>query len=159
MSTETTMEELAEQFLERCRKGETLNIEAFAAQYPEHAGELKKILPLMMDMEKIGTVQARSEPARTNLPDSDYRLVRKLGSGGMGVVFEAVQVSLNRPVAVKLLNSSLLTNADQRSLFENEAKVIAMLHHPNIVKIYSAGCSEERCYYAMELIDGKGLDH
>ena len=159
MSTETTMEELAEQFLERCRNGETLSIEAFAEQYPEHAGELKKILPLMMDMEKIGTVQAQSEPARTNLPDSDYRLVRKLGSGGMGVVFEAVQVSLNRPVAVKLLNSSLLTNAEQRSLFENEAKVIAMLHHPNIVKIYSAGCSEERCYYAMELIDGKGLDH
>ena len=159
MSTETTMEELAEQFLERCRNGETLNIEAFAEQYPEHAGELKKILPLMLDMEKIGSSPEQGEPQRTNLPDLDYRLVRKIGRGGMGVVFEAVQVSLNRPVAVKLLNSSLLTNDEQRAQFENEAKVIAMLHHPNIVKIYSAGCSEERCYYAMELIDGKGLEH
>ena len=162
MSDGHSVEEIAAEFLERRQAGEDLHTEAFLAEHPEHAEELRGLLALMLDMEKISPDQTRKsappQPERTNLPDSDYRLVRKIGSGGMGVVFEAVQVSLNRRVAVKLLNSSLLTDDDQRALFENEAKVIAMLHHPNIVKIYSAGCSEERCYYAMELIDGKGLD-
>ena len=155
-------EELAAEFLERRQAGEDLKTEDFLAEHPEYADELRELLPLMLDMEKIGHDRTEKispqQPERTNLPDSDYRLVRKIGSGGMGVVFEAVQVSLNRPVAVKLLNSSLLTNDDQRAQFENEAKVIAMLHHPGIIKIYGAGCSAERCYYAMELIDGKGLD-
>ena len=162
MSNGHSVEEIASEFLERRQAGEDLKTEDFLAEHPEHADELRGLLDLMLDMEKISPDQTRKsappQPERTNLPDSDYRLVRKIGSGGMGVVFESIQVSLNRRVAVKLLNSSLLTNDNQRALFENEAKVIAMLHHPNIVKIYSAGCSEERCYYAMELIDGKGLD-
>ncbi len=162
MSNEHSVEVLAAEFLERRQAGEDLKTEDFLAEHPEHADELRDLLALMLDMEKISPNQTQisspPQPERTNLPDSDYRLIRKIGSGGMGVVFEAIQVSLNRRVAVKLLNSSLLTNDDQRAQFENEAKVIAMLHHPNIVKIYSAGCSEERCYYAMELINGKGLD-
>jgi serine/threonine protein kinase len=164
MSENLTPEELAARFLERREAGEELTEEEFIAEYPEHAGELRDLLELMRDMDRFNpdrTMKIAPEgpgAARTNLPDSDYRLVRKLGSGGMGVVFEAVQLSLNRRVAVKLLNSSLLTSPEQRTQFENEARVIAMLHHPNIVKIYSAGCSEERCYYAMELVDGKGLD-
>ena len=164
MNVHFSLEELAEQFLERRQNGELLEAEDFAAAHPEYAEQLRQILPLMLDMEKIRpdhSLKINSSPVlptRTNLPDSDYRLLRKLGSGGMGTVFEAIQISLNRKVAVKLLNSSLLSNAEQREQFENEAKVIAMLHHPNIVKIYSAGCSEERCYYAMELIEGKGLD-
>ena len=163
MSENLSVEEIAAQFLERRDAGETLDTEEFIAAYPEHADELRDLLELMLEMEKVQPDQTQKtpppEPERVNLPDLDYRLVRKLGSGGMGVVFEAIQVSLNRKVAVKLLNSTLLTNAEQRAQFENEARLIAMLHHPNIVKIYSAGCSEERCYYAMELIDGKGLDH
>ncbi|MBO4303830.1 MAG: protein kinase, partial [Lentisphaeria bacterium] len=164
MSENLSVEEIAAQFLERRDAGETLDTEEFIAAYPEYADELRDLLGLMADMDRVKPdrtqkmTPADSAPARTNLPDSDYRLVRKLGSGGMGVVFEAVQVSLNRKVAVKLLDSSLLPSAEQRTQFENEAKVIAMLHHPNIVKIYSAGCSEERCYYAMELVEGKGLD-
>ena len=150
MSTDTTMEELAAEFLERRQSGEALEMETFISDHPEYAEDLRKILPLMLDMEQLKPASFQTQasspdrPERTNLPDSDYRLVRKIGSGGMGVVFESIQVSLNRKVAVKLLNSSLLTNAEQRTQFENEAKVIAMLHHPNIVKIYSAGCSEER---------------
>ena len=164
MSDETSLEEIAAEFLERREAGAPLTPEAFLAEHPEHADELRGLLELMLDMDKIGTAKTQiippesTAPERPNLPDSDYRLIRKLGGGGMGVVFEAVQVSLNRKVAVKLLNASLLTSAEQRTGFENEARVIAMLHHPNIVKIYSAGCSEERCYYAMELIEGRGLD-
>ena len=163
MSEGRSVEEIAAEFVERRQAGETPDVEAFLAEHPEHAEELRGIVELMEEMEKFDpdkTMQlAPEETARINLPDPDYKLVRELGVGGMGVVFEAVQVSLNRRVAVKLLNSSLLTSAGQREQFENEAKVIAMLHHPNIVKIYSAGCSEERCYYAMELVEGKSLEH
>ena len=164
MSDAPSLEEIAAEFLERREAGEPLTPGAFLAEHPEHAEELRGLLELMLDMDRLGTAKTRiippeeTGPERPNLPDSDYRLIRKIGGGGMGVVFEAVQLSLNRKVAVKLLNSSLLTSAEQRTGFENEAKVIAMLHHPNIVKIYSAGCNEERCYYAMELIEGKGLD-
>ena len=164
MSEGPTPEEIVADYLERREAGEELTPEALVAEHPEHADELRGLLELMHDMDGFDperTVALSSEgagSARTNLPDSDYRLVRELGSGGMGVVFEAIQLSLNRRVAVKLLNSSLLTSPEQRTQFENEARVIAMLHHPNIVKIYSAGCSEERCYYAMELIDGKPLE-
>jgi len=163
MSEGRSVEEIAAEFVERRQAGEDLDVEAFLAEHPEHADELRGIIELMTEMEKFDpdkTMQlAPGEAARINLPDPDYKLVRELGVGGMGVVFEAVQVSLNRRVAVKLLNSSLLTSAEQREQFENEAKVIARLHHPNIVKIYSAGCSEERCYYAMELVEGKSLEH
>jgi len=164
MSTDTTMEELAAEFLERRQSGEALEMETFISDHPNYAEDLRKILPLMLDMEQLKPTSFQTPtsspvpPEWTNLPDSDYRLVRKIGSGGMGAVFEAIQISLNRKVAVKLLNSSLLTSAEQRIQFENEAKMIAMLHHPNIVKIYSAGCSEERCFYAMELIEGTGLE-
>ena len=165
MSEELSLEEIAAQFVERREAGEALTAEDFVAEHPEYADELRDLLALMGEMENVGVDRtvpiasgSASAPLRTNLPDSDYRLLRELGRGGMGVVFEALQVSLNRKVAVKLLNSSLLTSPEQRTQFENEARVIAMLHHPNIIKIYSAGCSEERCYYAMELVDGKGLD-
>lgn len=93
-----------------------------------------------------------------DLEGDDYRLIRRLGSGGMGVVFEALQLSLNRKVAVKLLSPLLLQDAAQRIQFEHEAHVIARLHHPNIVRIFSAACRPGCCYYAMELIEGKSLD-
>lgn len=162
MNEEISLEDLIELFLDRCRAGSTPDAASFAAEHPEHSAELLKILPLLLEMEGLGhekTQKISPQPSQApNLPDSDYRLLRKIGSGGMGVVFEALQISLNRRVAVKLLSSSLLADALQRERFENEARVIAMLHHPNIVKILSAGCSPERCYYAMELIEGKGLD-
>lgn len=93
-----------------------------------------------------------------DLEGDDYRLIRRLGSGGMGMVFEALQLSLNRKVALKLLSPLLLQDAAQRIQFEHEAHVIARLHHPNIVRIFSAACRPGCCYYAMELIEGKSLD-
>ena len=157
MNEEMPIEELAEQFLERRRKGEALDAHAFVAEHPQYADELEGILQLMMDMEQLAPAQSKETTSLPELPDADYKLVRRLGRGGMGEVFEAIQLSLNRKVAVKVLDFHLLANSEQRTQFENEAKVIAMLHHPNIVKIHSAGCSEKCCYYTMELIDGNGL--
>lgn len=93
------------------------------------------------------------------LEDTDFQLLREIGRGGMGVVYEANQRSLNRKVAVKLLSRRLLAEVRLRKQFEQESRVIAMLHHPNIVQIFSAGSEADFCYYAMELIDGRGLNH
>ena len=162
MSENTAFEDLVEQFLERCRLGDTPDIQVYAAQYPEHAEHLKELLPLLLQMEACAGEKVRqNHPGATDLPElngTDYQLLRKIGSGGMGVVFEARQISLNRNVAVKILATTLLADSALRKMLENEAQVIAMLHHPNIVKIFSADCKSERCFYSMELIHGKGLD-
>ncbi len=156
MSVNPSFEDLVEQFLDRCRLGDAPEIDSFAELHPEHAARLRELLPLLLEMEGCSAGKAQDTPP--DLSGTDYRLLRKIGSGGMGVVFEALQISLNRKVAVKLLASSLMTDTAQRELFENEARVIAMLHHPHIVKVLSAGSGPKHCYYAMELIDGKGLD-
>ena len=162
MKDSLSIEELVEQFLEREQAGEILDIDAFAAEHPDCADELRNLLILMRDMERLKpnsqTNYMQTIDERIDFPDSSFKLIRELGHGGMGTVFEAVQIALDRHVALKVLNFSLSANAEQRAQFENEAKVIAMLHHPNIVKIYSAGCDEKHCYYAMELIDGQGLN-
>src|SRR3979409_155946 len=89
----------------------------------------------------------------------DFEIARELGRGGMGVVYEARQVSLNRKVALKVLSGGLgLTDAAVQR-FRREAEAAAKLHHTNIVPVYATG-EENGChFYAMELIDGPSLDH
>ena len=157
-----TFEELVDLYLDRCHLGDAPDIAVFAAEHPEHAAELLETLPLLNDLETIGDA-ARGRPVAPaaelpELPGSDFRLLRKIGGGGMGVVFEARQLSLDRRVAVKLLASSLVSNAARRAQFEREARLVATLRHPGIVKVIAAGQSAGTCYYAMELVDGERLD-
>jgi tetratricopeptide (TPR) repeat protein len=87
----------------------------------------------------------------------DFEIVRELGRGGMGVVYEARQVSLNRRVALKVLSAGLTSRAVVR--FRREAETAAKLHHTNIVPVYATGDDSGLHFYAMELIDGPSLDH
>ncbi len=164
MNDDATFEDLVESYLEMFRGGTAPEIGDFAHLHPEYADRLADLLPLMVKMEDCAadTRRGHAVSGGGEFPDlsrSDYRLIRKIGAGGMGEVFEATQISLDRKVAVKVLSPSLTSDPAQREQFENEARVIAMLHHPNIVKIYNAGVSADRCYYAMELINGTGLNH
>src|SRR5271155_87276 len=88
----------------------------------------------------------------------DFEVLRELGRGGMGVVFEARQVSLNRKIALKVLAGSLGLTSKAVIRFKREAEAAAKLHHTNIVPIYSTGEQDGTHYYAMELIEGPGLD-
>src|SRR5205823_5970144 len=87
----------------------------------------------------------------------DYRIVRELGRGGMGIVYEAVQISLGRRVALKVLPFAATLDPRQLQRFHNEARAAALLHHPNIVPVFGVG--EERAvhFYAMQLIEGQSL--
>jgi Protein kinase domain len=88
----------------------------------------------------------------------DFEIVRELGRGGMGVVFEARQISLNRQVALKVLASTLGLTARAVERFQREAEAAAKLHHTNIVPVYATGEQDGAHFYAMELIAGPSLD-
>jgi hypothetical protein len=97
------------------------------------------------------------EPANRRL--GDFQVVRELGRGGMGVVFEARQLSLNRKVALKVLYAGLGVTSTSVARFHREAEAAARLHHSNIVPVYATGEHDGTHFYAMELIDGPSLDH
>ena len=124
--------------------------------------EHPNLLPLLEDLGNISEEEFEDDEIIFDsfIPDdSDFRIIKKIGNGGMGLVFEGIQISLNRKVAIKVLASSLLKDEEQRIQFEQEAKLIAQLHHPNIVKVLSAQCSEQFCFYAMEYIDARTLTY
>ena len=88
----------------------------------------------------------------------EYRIVRELGRGGMGIVYEAFQESLGRHVALKVIPRQGLLEGKRRRRFQREAMAVAQLHHTNIVPIFAAGEHDGLPYYAMQYIRGSGLD-
>ena len=87
----------------------------------------------------------------------DFRILREVGRGGMGVVYEAYQVSLARRVALKVLPLGVFASESQRRRFEYEARAAATLEHPHIVPVFSIGCDQSIHYYAMQFIGGPSL--
>ncbi|HEV3080119.1 MAG TPA: serine/threonine-protein kinase [Gemmataceae bacterium] len=87
----------------------------------------------------------------------EFRLLREIGRGGMGVVYEAYQTSLNRRIALKVLPFASAFDPKQLKRFENEAQAAAQLHHTNIVPVFAVGHERGVHYYAMQLIDGQSL--
>jgi WD40 repeat protein/serine/threonine protein kinase len=161
-SDDATLEAIADEFLARVQKGEQPSIDQYAARYPRLAVELRRALRALSAMESLRVgVDADSstlQPA-PGVPQSigDYRILRQIGRGGMGVVYEAVQVSLGRHVALKVMPHYA---ADERSRvrFEREARAAAQLHHTNIVPVFGIGQDGDKAYFAMQLISGQGLD-
>jgi hypothetical protein len=88
----------------------------------------------------------------------DYELLTVLGEGGMGIVYKARQLSLDRPVAVKMIRASRFPSADDVRRFQNEAEAVARLDHPNIVPVFEVGQYEDQHYFSMKLITGESLD-
>ena len=88
----------------------------------------------------------------------DYELQKVLGGGGMGVVYKARQLSLNRPVALKMIKAARFASADELRRFQNEAEAVARLDHPNIVPIFEVGQFQDQHYFSMRLIAGESLD-
>ena len=160
------VDDLAEEFACQWRAGERPTIEEYAARFPPLAEDIRAVLGAVALMEQLKprredevTANDRRVPPEPP-PDrvGEYRIVREIGRGGMGVVYEADQEALGRRVAIKVLPSHLLADDKLRSRFRREAQAAARLHHTNIVPVFAVGESEGRCYYAMQLIDGRGLD-
>jgi serine/threonine protein kinase/WD40 repeat protein len=118
----------------------------------------------MVEIEQVREVH-REAAALGGAPPSpalrqlgDLRILREVGKGGMGVVYEAEQVSLGRHVALKVLPKSMLLDVKAKRRFEREAKAAARLHHTNIVPVFGVGEQEGLPYYVMQFIEGLGLD-
>src|SRR5207253_1255433 len=90
-------------------------------------------------------------------PLGDFQIIREIGRGGMGIVYEALQLSLGRRVALKVLPFAATFDAKHLQRFQNEARAAAQLHHTNIVPVYGVGCERGVHYYAMQLIEGQSL--
>ena len=164
---EPTAEELAEErvaalveeFLEGMRTGKGLTAKRFIEAHPEDAEALKELLPALADVESLSRATAPTAAAMSSFPETlgGYRLLERIGAGGMGTVFRAMQEALNREVAVKILSPAWNADAQHCAAFENESRVIAQLRHTNIVEIFGAGQEGDYRYYVMSLVDGKGI--
>jgi formylglycine-generating enzyme required for sulfatase activity/serine/threonine protein kinase len=155
--------QIADEFVEAFRQGQHPSVEEFAQRYPEHADEIRDMLPALMLMEQAKTADdspGQQRPAST--PPlrqlGDYQILREVGRGGMGVVYEARQLSLGRHVAIKVLASHALLDPRQLGRFQREARAAAKLHHTNIVPVFGVGEQDGLHYYVMQLIAGLGLD-
>jgi WD40 repeat protein/serine/threonine protein kinase len=160
---------LGEEFVERFRRGERPRIGEYTDKYPDYAAEIEEVFPALAMMEDLAPERTEDPaPAPAASPASlgsltvqrlgDYRIIREVGRGGMGIVYEAEQVSLGRHVALKVLPRELLDNPKQRSRFEREAKAAARLHHTNIVPVFGVGENNGLIYYVMQFIQGLALD-
>ncbi len=136
------------------------SLSEYLTRYPQWADELRELLPAAAFMEQLrrhkqGAAAALGRETIERL--GDYRIVRELGRGGMGIVYEAVQESLGRHVALKVLPRHSLLDPKKLARFQREAQAAAGLHHSNIVPVFGVGEDDGLHYYVMQLIPGQGL--
>src|SRR5262245_59030460 len=127
---------------------------AFIARHPDIAPALAECLAGLDLVHTAGPKLRDPTPALAPAAEpptalGDFRIVRELGRGGMGVVYEAVQLSLGRRVALKVLPFAAALDSRQLQRFKNEAQAAAHLHHPNIVPVYAVGVDRGVHFYAM----------
>ena len=162
-----TIDEIVEEFLARVRGGHQPTVDEYASRFPGLADELAEILPAVAAMERLGS-QEKASRQMARLAGAaegtgverlgDFRIIREIGRGGMGVVYEAEQESLGRHVAVKVISAELAASPADRERFQREAEAAARLYHTNIVPVFGVGRHGELPYYVMQLVDGVGLD-
>ncbi len=156
-------DELAEEFAKRFRRGERPHLEEYVDRLPAMADEIREMFPALVEVE-LAEANARADllgkpPPVPQLREiGDYRIVREIGRGGMGVVYEAEQISLGRRVALKVLPRQVSSDRMVRERFRREARAAGRLHHTNIVPVYEVGQDGEVRFYAMQFIQGQGLD-
>src|SRR5262249_19607633 len=141
---ENPVETLAAEFAERRRRGEQPSIDEYVARHPELADEIRAFFPALALVEELkpgsddatgsfaGATRGAGAPAEGL---GDFRILREIGRGGMGVVYEAEQESLGRRVALKVLGTPNLLDPQKLRRFHREARAAANLHHTHIVPV------------------------
>ncbi|MEX2091300.1 MAG: serine/threonine-protein kinase [Pirellulales bacterium] len=170
--SDTTIDSLPEEAQDRLARildyylvamelGSPIDPEELLARHPEDAVQLRGYLSGLelfhaaaVAPQPISLVSGKLGPEQTI---GDFRLIQEIGRGGMGVVYEAEQVSLRRRVALKILPFTAGHDEKQISRFKNEAQAAAQIKHPNIVPVFAVGEQNGVHYYAMQLVEGQSL--
>jgi serine/threonine protein kinase len=163
-SPQEPVEAVISRFLDELRAGRSPSIDAYARRHAPVADQLRELLPLVAAMEQWKAIQEPS-PGPAAVPEEfaierlgRCRVLREIGRGGMGIVYEAEQEPFRRHVAVKVLPWKLPASSQWRERFEREARTAANLHHPHIVPVFEFGDQDGWCYYVMHLVEGIGID-
>lgn len=154
-----------DEYMSALESGQKIDRRAFLTQHPAVAAALEECLEGMEILEEanssgLGNASRKGRGGPNPLPMSslgDFQIIREIGRGGMGVVYEAEQLSLGRRIALKVLPFAMTLDRKQLQRFKNEARAAAQLHHQHIVPVYSVGEERGVHYYAMQFIEGKSL--
>jgi WD40 repeat protein/tetratricopeptide (TPR) repeat protein len=156
------LDQLAEEFADRFRRGERPSLKEYTDRYPELADEIRELFPALIRVEQVEEIFQDRNEVEARIPPlsqvGDYRIIREIGHGGMGVVYEAEQLSLGRRVALKVLPWQAARDRTMLERFRREARASARLHHTNIVPVFDVGQDADTQYYAMQFIQGQSLD-
>jgi len=149
------------------QRGERVDIDSVCGEHPDLSDELRQLWGAVMIADAIGSHKSESAAAESKgsalmslrLPCEfgDYRLLEEVGHGGMGVVYRAWQISLNREVAVKMILRGPLASSADRERFRAEAEAAARLDHKGIVPVYDFGEHDDRPYFCMKYVKGRTL--
>jgi len=177
--------EIISAYLEAVDAGQTPDRQEWLRRYPEFAAELEVFLADYEHVDRVAEpLRPVAAPGTPRLPErvdsgapvalgpgqpaepsvgatvhyfGDYELLEEIARGGMGVVYKARQISLNRIVAVKMILAGRLATKADRDRFHSEAQAAALLDHPNIVPVFEVGEHEGQHYFSMGYIDGQSL--
>jgi tetratricopeptide (TPR) repeat protein len=165
-SADAILAEVVAEITDRLHAGSPVDVEEHIARYPELAERLRRLLPALQIVDGVGGSAGEvSSPGGIEPKEADgisgmlgdFRIIREVGRGGMGIVYEAEQISLGRRVALKVLPFAATMDPRHLQRFHNEARAAASLQHPNIVPVHAVGCERAVHYYAMQFIDGRTL--
>jgi serine/threonine protein kinase/WD40 repeat protein len=166
-SQRNPLEEMAEEFLERYRRGERPALTEYTRKHPELSDKIRELFPALVLLEEVGPQEAGPPGACSGRMTADgkalerlgdYRILAEVARGGMGVVYEAEQEALGRHVALKVLPYQSPMDPIRLQRFRRESRSAARLHHTNIVPVFDVGEYEGTHYYAMQFIRGQALD-
>jgi WD40 repeat protein/serine/threonine protein kinase len=154
---EKLLDEVVTSYLRAVSTGQSPNRQELLGRYPDLAGDLNEFFASQDEVQRWAIPLRIAAESQGQGALGDFRILREVGRGGMGVVYEAEQVSLGRRVALKVLPFAVTMDPRHLHRFQNEVRAAASLEHPNIVPVYSVGCERGVHYYAMKFIDGQSL--
>ena len=157
MELDDLVAQVIDEYLERLKGGNTPTLNEFVERYPEIGHVLKTLIPALNATQQCDNTANGAFTHGRYKQIGDFRILRQIGRGGMGVVYEAEQVSMQRRVAFKVLPLAGLVDELKIHRFQNEVRAVAALNHPNIVPVYMVGQERGIHYYAMQLIHGRSL--
>ncbi len=168
---EEALANLVGQLVDRMQRKESVDFESVCREYPTLAGDLREVWGALIITDAVAassrthsvdTLKATDKNHSFRVPGfpyqlGDYELLEEVGRGGMGVVYRAQQTSLNRVVAIKMIEENRPSSSENRQRFLAEAEASARLEHPGIVTVYEVNEFEGHPYFSMQLVNGKTL--